>query len=82
LNHYCDQIPPKRYLALSGSANLRNAETDSEAAVDQSAEDKRGFLKKAESESEVEDQYRSPRPEPTMIAEAHLRKDPKGEFSS
>lgn len=64
---------------------MRNAEADSAAAVDQSAKDRRGFLKEAESgselESEVEDQYRSPRPEPTVIAEAHFRKDPKREFS-
>lgn len=81
LNNYCDQIPPKRYLGLSGSANLRNEEADSEAAADQSAKDKRGFLKKAESESElesdsesgVEDQCRSPRPEPIVIAAAHFR---------
>lgn len=61
---------------------MRNAETvDSAVAVDQSAKDNNGFLKRAKLESGegagVEDQKRSARPEPTVIPEAHFRKEPR-----
>lgn len=64
-------------MGLSVSTGLRNAET-----VDPSAKDTERFLEKADSESVagVEDQYSSPKPEPTAIPETHFRKDRRRGF--